>query len=125
MGTILTPECSCNTEFPDLYVGLGMMYVENHCDVPTPCFHCGTMFVRNILKQNHRCPTCKKKVEPLGEIITNEDDEGRDVVFSWDMSSGDGTDEVSFKKYELLDRKYKCPKCGKDELVFFCSGMWD
>jgi hypothetical protein len=82
MGGIVTPVCECGTEFNELYLGGGFMNFTTVCDVPIPCFNCGTIFVRNIFKIEHRCPKCRRKVQFYGRIVKEESGE-TDYVFSW------------------------------------------
>lgn len=119
MGTIIQPYCHhCKNEFKELLVGGGMMNFNTVCEVPSSCLNCKTVFSRNILKGNLKCPKCRRKVEYFGEI-SNEDTD-KELVFEWML--GDYLNEEYFR---LENKKYKCPQCEKTELVFFDCGNWD
>lgn len=118
MGSIIRPVCKCNSIFPTLYFGGGFMNFHTLCNVPTACYHCKTIFSRNIESKRLRCPKCRKVVYPFGELTDIASEEN--IFFSWNKS---------FKNlkncYQLEDKKYKCPMCLEEELYFINEGMWD
>ena len=116
MGNIIQPVCKCKSEFKELFIGVGMMETEKF-KIPTPCYHCGTIFIKNLYEKNPRCPNsnCRRKVIPFGEVTDYESDiEG---IMEWDLDLN--------KRYVLEDKKYKCPKCFEVELTLLGCGLWD
>ena len=114
MGTILQPTCKCEFPFKTLLVFGGFLDFTKKCMVPTPCYHCGTILTKNILKPNLRCSKCKKPLSIYGVIVDDSDvTEG----IEWNLFNG--------SRYVLEEMKYKCPVCKEDELTFEEVGNWD
>jgi predicted RNA-binding Zn-ribbon protein involved in translation (DUF1610 family) len=115
MGSVIRPVCKCNSNFPSLYAGGGFSDWKDVCNVPTPCFHCQTIFTRNLYNKILRCPKCRKVVHPYGEVVDFNND--MDKVFSWSFQFN--------KKYQLLSKKFRCPVCKEEELSFIREAMWN
>lgn len=114
MGQILQPKCKCEYPFKNLFVFGGFLNFDKECMVPTPCYSCGILFTRNILKPQLKCPKCRKSVSFYGEIVNEmEETEGID----WGLTND--------SRYVLVEKKYKCPVCKEDELTFEDGGNWD
>ena len=122
MGSMLISQCKCGLESDELYVGGGMMNFKEECDIPFYCDKCEIVISRNILneegiKENNRCPKCRKTVKSYGEIGEDNFESQDEYIFDW------GIDDE--KRYFLQNKPYYCPKCKKEEMKFYSTGCWD
>lgn len=117
MGVMVQPKCKCNHEFKELNLGGGFSDFRTTCCVPSPCFNCKDVFELNIFNKRHRCPKCRRKSTPFGEITTTPSP--NPLVFEWGINFEDSS------TYELEDKKYRCPVCNEEELTFQVVGCWD
>lgn len=116
MGKIVLPKCECNVGFKEMYVGSGMLNYKEVCNVPTPCYNCGIVFLTNILTDEHNCPECLNPVKYFGEVVKIKKDDSKSV-FTWHLQYP--------WKYMLANQKYRCPNCKEQKLIFVKTGMWD
>jgi hypothetical protein len=117
MGTMVQPKCKCKHKFNSLNLGGGFSDFTSSCLVPLPCFNCKDVFGLNIFNKKHRCPKCRRKSTPCGEISTNPSP--NPLLFEW------GIDIETSTTYELEDKKYTCPVCEQEELSFEVIGFYD
>ena len=117
MGTMVQPKCKCKHKFNSLNLGGGFSDFTTSCLVPLPCFNCKDVFGLNIFNKKHRCPKCRRKSTPYGEISTNPSP--NPLLFEW------GIDIETSTTYELEDKKYTCPVCEQEELSFEVIGFYD
>ena len=123
MGNIVTPICSCNHPFPDLFLGKGgMRNFDKACYAPFTCGNCGIITIRNILEHHHQCENCNNPLEMIGDLILINDTNQIEIdsdkyIFTW---------EIDFDKTYILENKlYVCPKCKTLNLKFIDAGCWD
>jgi ssDNA-binding Zn-finger/Zn-ribbon topoisomerase 1 len=101
MGTIYQPICdACGYNYKEIYTGPGMAVAYSNY-VPVPCYTCKRLTRIDINHSDLKCSRCKKSVEPLKPFVSELDDN------------------------DIMEYKFKCPKCGNHDLYFRWSGIWD
>jgi ribosomal protein L37AE/L43A len=116
MGISIIPKCKCKYDFQPIWIGRGSDNSDDIFKVPFSCTNCKTIFDLNIiLFKKWNCPDCRKMVDPYGEFDFNESN--NDIIYKSSFSN-------NTKKYQLVDRKYKCPNCEEIELTFTKRGKW-
>ena len=123
MGSMLISQCQCGYESETLFIGGGMISMNEEYYVPFYCDDCEIVIERNVmndfgLKKYNKCPKCRKKVQYYGSIS----EEKSDVEFY--HNTPDGRFDFD-RRYNFDDDKNHCPKCKKDNLTFNLVGCWD
>ena len=121
MGSILRAKCSCGFDSGELLVGGGFHDFMTVCEIPCYCDHCGILLLVNVknetgIKKYNKCPKCMRKVKYYGEISDGLI-ENYDEVFDWNINDD--------KSYLLKEGPHYCPKCKKENLIFFNVACWD
>jgi hypothetical protein len=107
MGQVFDAQCKCGFKQKDIWTGCGI--AMDYLQVAGPCKTCRKIVMVSLkmpiededIPPKCICPKCKNQFQPYQEI--------------------DDYDQCTYKKKVI----FECPKCGKKELNFKCTVMWD
>ena len=122
MGDMLRGECPCGFKSQDLVIGCGMMD-QKTCRVPAACPVCHVLGVEDLRAKKRTCRRCRSVLYYLHEVgnFAPADVLTRfKVRFPWALDET-GEEDIG----EFPNVRYRCPKCGKQEMALVHIGCWD
>ncbi len=122
MGGIIRAHCKCGFNSGVIYAGGGMSNFLEVCNAPAICLNCDIFLIKNYMKEQSKCPKCRKKVvfynDPQVQEQVSESHKESSCIFCWNVSDEKGI-------FLLLDKKYLCPECKEMTMEFLSTGSWD
>jgi hypothetical protein len=118
-GTVVEGRCaSCGYSTGGLPLFGGRADFQHNCRFPVLCQDCGKLELVNLLAPRPACRQC-----PASPLIPYDDPRlqgtpGRHEVASWRV-------EKLGRPLKLTDGGYYCPACGKFELRFKLTALYD
>ena len=103
MGSILKAQCSCGYVSSDLYIGVGRYSYSSH-NIIFYCDDCALVQTESNDSEKYECLDCINVITPY--------------------TKGDEEVEFGLEPSETL-KKYHCPKCKNESLLFRNIGLWD
>jgi ribosomal protein L37AE/L43A len=108
MGSLFSAECECGYTARSLHTGVGMLSGSGMELGPCLCRECREVVTANIHDDDPQCPRCRS----------------RDMRFYFQTPTR-RNDAAVFRDVEQTDRKFECPACGQQSLLFTRTGLWD